>query len=153
MRDWRFAFRRASFRGAPFWVEQDGPEVGRRVAVHEISGGEIPVTEDMGRRALETRVRAYLASDYADAEGLTLEAACSTPGPSLLVLPMDPPRMMHCVACRRSRERDRGGFIAYDLFFVEAGAGALAVATGLPALRLSFSAGLGGVAAGISIGF
>lgn len=152
MRDWRRAFRRASYRGARFWVEEDGSEVGRRVAVHDISGGEFPVTEDMGRRATEARVRAYVASDLADAEGLALEAACDAPGSALLVLPMDPARTMHCLSCRRSRERDRGGFIAYELFFVEASGGALAVASGLPALRLSFDADLAGAAAGLVLG-
>ena len=48
MRAWDRAFRRASFRGVAFWVRRDGPLTGRRVAVHEISGGEDTPTEDLG---------------------------------------------------------------------------------------------------------
>lgn len=142
--------RRASFRGAPFWVEADGPEVGRRVAVHEISGGESPVTEDMGRRASTVQVAAYVAGDAADLVGLALEASCAAPGASFLILPMDPPRMMHCLSCRRSRRRDAMGYVGYDLEFVEAGQGAAVEPSGLPSLRGIFAAGVGIVAAALA---
>lgn len=150
MRDWTKTLRRASFRGVPFWVDEDGPDLGRRVAVHEISGGENPVTEDMGRRATTVYAAAYVTGDAADAVGLALEAACAAPGASLLILPMDPPRMMHCLSCRRSRRRDAMGYVGYDLEFVEAGQGASTGPLGLPALRSIFSAGAGAVAAALA---
>lgn len=150
MRDWAKAMRRASFRGVSFWVDGDGPDVGRRVAVHEISGGETVVTEDMGRRARGVTVAAYLASDRADREALTLEVACEMPGPSLLILPMDPPRLMHCLGCRRDRRKDRAGFVGYDLDFVEVGIGGVAGTGGLSALRGTFERGAGGAAAAIA---
>jgi hypothetical protein len=146
VRNWQSAFRRASFRGARFWVEDDGPEKGRRVAVHQISGGDTPVIEDMGRRAVEFSVTAYVASDLADVEGLTLEAACASFGPGLLTLPMDPAQLTICLGCRRNRSKDRNGHIGYDLSFVEAGGSGLSAATGLPALREVFSTGLAGAA-------
>ncbi|WGD31200.1 DNA circularization N-terminal domain-containing protein [Ancylobacter sp. WKF20] len=170
MRNWQKALRRASFRGVRFWVEEDGPERGRRVAVHNIAAGEAPVTEDLGRVATEYRVRAYVASDSADAEGWALEAACSAPGPSLLTLPMDPAALAHCVSCRRSRTRDQAGYVAYDLLFVEASGGAAGggitgsvsgagISVGFSGGGLSLSGGvslggglsLGGLSAGIGV--
>ncbi|MEP9378384.1 DNA circularization N-terminal domain-containing protein [Aquabacter sp. CN5-332] len=139
MRAWDRAFRRASFRGARFWVEEDGPEKGRRVGVHQISGGEAIVTQDMGRRALEVRVSAYVASDLADVEGLALEAACDAPEASMLVLPMDPGQRMHCTGCRRNRNKDRNGYIAYDLSFVVSGTMGMAGMSGLGAIRSVFA--------------
>ncbi|WAC26434.1 DNA circularization N-terminal domain-containing protein [Ancylobacter sp. SL191] len=157
MRNWQKALRRASFRGVQFWVEEDGPERGRRVAVHNIAAGEAPVTEDLGRVATEYRVRAYVASDSADAEGWALEAACSAAGPSLLTLPMDPAALAHCVSCRRSRTRDQAGYVAYDLLFVEASdsvnsaLGGASVGFSGGGLSLGGSLSLGGLSAGIGV--
>lgn len=150
MRDWKRALRRASFRGVPFWVEIDENDVGRRVAVHEISGGEAVLTEDMGRRARSVFVAAYVVGDRSDSAGRTLETACDAPGASRLALPMDPARSMHCLSCRRNRHKDRMGYIAYDLEFVEAGSGVAPAAGGLNAMRNVFDAGLATAAAALS---
>jgi prophage DNA circulation protein len=149
-RDWLTTLRRASFRGVSFHVEAEDNVVGRRVAVHDISGGEAPVTEDMGALAREFSVAAYVAGDAADRVGLTLEAACGAPGPSLLMLPMDAARLMHCVGCRRHREKDRAGYVAYDLAFVEAGAAGVASGGFLATLRTIFAAGAATAAAALS---
>lgn len=153
MRRWERAFRRASFRGVRFWVDRDSPEVGRRVAVHEVSGGNTPVTEDMGRSSAKFRVAAYVVSDLADVEGMALELACQAQGPSILILPMDPPVMVRCLNCRRDRLKDRNGHIGYDLMFVEAGGGGLSLASGLPAMRGVFSDGMGGAVAALAGAF
>lgn len=145
MRDW-FRLRQASFRGARFYVDEDGPDVGRRVAVHDISGGERPVTEDMGREATVFTVSAYVTGDEADALGHALQAACERPGPGLLTLPIDPAKRVHCRGCSRSREKDRNGYIAYRLDFVEAGSGSGGIGTALGALRDVFTAGVGALA-------
>lgn len=153
MRNWERAFRRASFRGVRFWVDEDGPESGRRVAVHEISGGNVPVIEDMGRATKRITVTAYVASDRADAEGLALEAACNGDGPGMLTLPMDPAQVVHCEGCRRSRHKDRNGIIAYDLAFIGAGGSGAAPGSALSAMRGVFSGGIGAVASAISGAF
>lgn len=148
MRAWDRAFRRASFRGARFWVAEDGPEKGRRVAVMPISGGEAVLTEDMGPAALQFRVSAYVASDLADMEGLALEAACLAAGPAPLILPMDASLSAHCLSCRRNRSRDQNGFIAYELSFMPSGGAPSLAASGLGAVRAVFAAGAS-AAAGI----
>lgn len=153
MRNWEQAFRRASFRGVRFWVDEDGPEGGRRIAVHEISGGNIPVVEDMGRATRPTTVTAYVASDLADVEGLALEAACNGDGPGLLTLPMDPAAMAYCEGCRRSRRKDRNGYIAYDLSFINAGGTGSSAGSALSALRGAFSDGLTAAASALAGAF
>ncbi len=153
MRDWARTLRKASFRGVRFWVEQNEAEGGRRVAVHNIAGGEIPVTEDLGRLATGLRVQAYVASDAADAEMWALQGVCSAPGPAMLTLPMMPAALVRCLGCTPRRERDRAGYVAFDLVFVEAGrASAAGIATGLSALRLGFGTGLAGAALALSAG-
>lgn len=144
MRDW-LKLRPASFRGVPFRVEDDGSDRGRRVAVHEISGGERPVTEDMGRIATTFSVMGYVVGDLADAAGLRLEAACDARGPARLVLPIDSGRMVHCTGCSRNREKDRSGYIAYRLDFVVAGSAGAGLGGALGALRAVFSAAIGPV--------
>lgn len=144
-RNWLAAFRDASFRGVPFKVASDSPTGGRRVAVNEISGGDNAATEDMGRAQPQFSVDAYVAGDDADRAGHALQGACDAYGPSLLVLPMDAGKMVHCLSCRRNRDRDRAGYIGYDLDFVLAGS-AGAVTGGLGALRMIFDAGLAAAA-------
>ena len=153
MRAWDLAFRRASFRGAQFWVEEDGPEKGRRIAVMPVSGGDVVLTEDMGLAPIEFRVSAYVASDRADFEGLALEAACSASGPARLVLPMDAGLSAHCTSCRRSRSKDRNGYVAYDLSFIPAGSAGVIAASGLGAVRDVFAAGVGAAASLIARDF
>ncbi len=149
-RNWLKTLRRASFRGVAFHVEGDGGLVGRRVAVHDISGGEAPVTEDMGALAREMQVQAYVAGDAADAAGQALEAACAAPGPALLVLPIDAARLMHCTGCHRRRDRDGAGYLAYDLDFVQAGMGVAADGGALAALRTVFQDAAGAAAAALA---
>lgn len=153
MRDWKNAFRRASFRGIRFWVDEDGPETGRRVAVHEISGGNVPVIEDMGRATTRISVTAYVVGDDALVFGLALESACNGDGAGLLTLPMDPAQVVHCEGCRRSRHKDKNGYIAYDLAFIGAGGSGAAPGSALSAMRGVFSGGLGAVASAISGSF
>lgn len=149
MRDWTKA-RPASFRGVGFRVMEDGPAVGRRLAVHEVSGGETAMVEDMGRRTVEISIDAYVAGDDADAAGRRLEAACATPGAGLLRLPFDPAVMAHCASCSRSRHKDRNGMISYSLDFIAAADGASGFASGLSAVKGIFDALAAAAARGLS---
>ncbi|MEL6785028.1 MAG: DNA circularization N-terminal domain-containing protein [Pseudomonadota bacterium] len=135
MTDWSKRFRRASVAGARFWVLSESPTKERRIAVHEISGGEQAVTEDMGRGNGEIVVEAYVAGDAADTEGKALEAVFDIPSPVPLTMPMDAAQTVHAQSCARSRERDRNGFIGYTLTFVPASNGAPAEASAQTAMR------------------
>jgi|OM-RGC.v1.023812305 prophage DNA circulation protein len=153
MRDWAKTLRHASFRGVPFWVDGEDPEVGRRVVAHEISGGDASLTEDMGARTKTIFVEAYVAGDLADVAGHALERACGAPGASLLILPMDAGETAHCLSCSRSRRKDRNGFIAYRLEFMKAGGAVAFTASGLGQLRTAFDAGVAAVSVLIAAQF
>ena len=122
-RDWLRTLRPASYRGVTFYVESDEIETGRRLEVHEFPHADAPYVEDLGRKANTITVNAYVVSDSADAEEKALRRACEAGGPALLSLPME--RLQaHCEGCRRSFERDRQGYVAFDLMFVREGTGA-----------------------------
>lgn len=148
-RDWT-NLRPASFGGVRFHVMEERPEVGRRVAVHEVSASERVITEDMGRRAASFFLDAYVAGDLADAAGLALEAVCTARGPNLLMLPVGAPRSVHCLACQRRRHKDKNGLMAYRLEFVEAGSAGLGFATGLSILKGIFDRGAAAAASDLS---
>lgn len=121
MRDWR-KLRPASFRGAAFRVDEEAiPKTGRRVAVHQYVKAEEHGTEDMGRLPREFRIRAYIASDNADAACQALMAACGTPGAATLVLPFFGGHQVRCTGCGPSWNREKLGYVSIDIEFVEAG--------------------------------
>ena len=120
-RDWNKAFRHASFRGVPFWVEVEEFAGGRRVSVQHVAYGERPITEDFGQAARSTPIAAYLTGDDADTKAAALNAALSAPGPGFLILPMQGARFAHATDFRQLRLRDRGGMIRFDIGFLDAG--------------------------------
>lgn len=122
-RDWPRTLRPASYGGATFYVEADDIETGRRLEVHEFPHGNEPYVEDLGRKANLITVTAYVLSDQADAEEKSLRRACESGGAKLLSLPIERLRA-HCETCRRTFERDRMGYIAFELSFVREGRGA-----------------------------
>ncbi len=132
--------RQASFRGVPFYVEKESPDgMGRQVPVHEYVSGETHDTEDLGRKAGRFKITAYLA----EAEGLALQsaliAACTAKGPGLLVLPVFGTRMVRCTDLSASHERQKVGYVGFEITFVDLGgqfAGFGGTPAGLQALAL-----------------
>jgi hypothetical protein len=57
---WRIRLRLASFKGAPFYVEQQGRSSGRRTVLHQYPKRDLPYAEDMGREALRYQITGYL---------------------------------------------------------------------------------------------
>ncbi|GJD65177.1 DNA circularization N-terminal domain-containing protein [Methylobacterium frigidaeris] len=133
MRDWRQSLMPASFRGARFLVEKDElGKVGRSIVRHRYVKSETHATEDMGRLVREYRITAYLASDTADAEKTALITACGRAGVGTLVLPLQGSDQVRCEGCSTATHKDRLGYIALELEFVEAGQDG----GGFPALAL-----------------
>ena len=122
MRNWMVTLRPASFRGVPFYVDEESlPKSGRRVAVHEYVKAEEHGTEDMGRLPREFRIQAYIANDAADSDVQALIAACSTAGPATLVLPFFGSAQVRCTGCGGKHRKDKLGYVGIDLEFTEAG--------------------------------
>jgi len=124
MRNWPHTLRPASYKGVPFFIDEEAlAKSGRFVARHSFVKAEFHATEDMGRVPREFRVSAYLASDSADTDVRAFVELCSEAGPGTLVLPMLGPALARCVSCHVKARRDKLGYVGIDLDFVEAGAG------------------------------
>lgn len=118
-RDWLSTLWPASYRGVPFFVERDSGEYGKRVQVHEYPNREAWYPEELGQRARYYRVTGYLASDSIDAELSTLVSAFTAPGGGTLALPLEGQRQAICLKVKTERRKDRHGYVAVDLEFVE----------------------------------
>jgi len=116
--DWRKRLRRATFRGAFFWVESDGIDGGRRIVVHEFPLSELPYNEDMGQQARRFELEAYVVGGQADKQAKKLIEACTAPGPATLVMPLFGSIRARCVAIRTNREKDKQGYVSFRLKFV-----------------------------------
>lgn len=149
MRDWLKAFRPASFRGVPFFVEVENAEGGRRVAVSPIAYSDLHVTEDMGGDVRRFSLSAYVAGDLADAAARSFMAALNAPGAATLVLPMGGPSLVRAPRWSFSRERSRAGYVGFEVEFIAAGATALpfAAVPGFLAIAALISSGVDLVAA------
>lgn len=122
MRDWTSTLYPASYKGVAFFIELDALDAGRRIVAHEFPHSDQPFIEDMGDGVRVWRLSAYVASDAADAEAAALVAALSSKGPGTLVLPIDGPVQARAQRpWSRRRERDRAGYIAFDLTFIREG--------------------------------
>lgn len=121
---WRKKYRQAFFRTATFLVEADMQASGRRVALHQYPKRNTPYAEDMGRSARQYKVQGYLIGPtYLDDKD-TLITALEADGPGILRLPMpyagaDVTVMVGQYSVMQMRER--GGFCAFDMEFVEYG--------------------------------
>ncbi|TJV19691.1 DNA circularization N-terminal domain-containing protein [Mesorhizobium sp.] len=145
MRDWLKAFRPASFRGVPFFVDVENAEGGRRVAVSPIAYSDLHVTEDMGGDVRHFSLSAYVAGDLADAAARSFTAALNAPGAATLVLPMSGPVLVRVPRWSLSRERARAGHVGFEIDFVSAGLPSLpfAAVPGALAIASLISAGIG----------
>lgn len=114
IRDWAKTLRKASFRGANFWVEDESFTGGKRVALHEYAGGRFTYLEEMGLATSAYEVTAYLIGDTSDAQAGRLSDAAQAAGPGRLVLPADGGRLAYVIDFRRSRSRDKAGYFAFD---------------------------------------
>ncbi len=118
---WRDRLQPASFRGAAFSVQGHEHETGRRVAVHEYPGRDRPYAEDLGRRAREFSVEAFLVgADYMAARDRLLDVL-EEAGPGVLVHPYLGRRTVSCREVRLHETAAQGGLCRLTLDFVESG--------------------------------
>lgn len=111
----------ASFRGVPFFVDSSSRSGGRRAFTHEIMGSDIPVRDDLGRKAIDFRVDGYvLGDDYVRHRNALLDALENTSGPGELIHPFYGRRRVQCgeVTVRESI-RD-GGMAVISIEFLDA---------------------------------
>lgn len=119
---WREDLRPASFRGVVFHVSATGESLGRRVQVHQYPQRDRPFAEDLGRRAREYKVTAFvLGEDYFSTRD-RLIAACEEAGSGTLIHPFYGTLEVVCTECALTQSLTDGGSAGFDLTFIEAGA-------------------------------
>lgn len=120
---WQDQLQKASFRGVEFQVEADDAAFGRRVQLHEYPQRDKPFVEDMGRKAREISLTAFLVGpEYMAARDRLLEAV-EQAGPGELVHPWYG-RLAVSIkddGCRVTHSRDEGGVCRIRLTFIESG--------------------------------
>ena len=77
----------ASFRGVPFLVDGDTLTGGRRGPTHEYPYKESPYNEDMGHKARQYKISAYVIGSDVAAQRNALIEAFETKGPGDLIHP------------------------------------------------------------------
>ncbi|MEP9397941.1 DNA circularization N-terminal domain-containing protein [Mesorhizobium sp. KR2-14] len=130
MRNWLKAFRPASFRGVPFYVDVEGASGARRLSISPIAYADQAVIEDMGRDPRQMSTRAYVVGDVADVAAIAFIEALERKGPGLLVLPMQGQISARVLDWSMDREKDRAGYVGFDITFIEEGQGAVAFQSG-----------------------
>jgi len=109
----------ASFAGVPFHIEREVTSGSRAVAIHELAGADDWVTQDRGLKASRVRLLCYVAEMAGvKPQSYALWSACES-GVGLLALPHAPPRLAWPLEWERAQERDKIGFVAFEVSFAD----------------------------------
>ena len=118
---WKDNLREASFRGVPFFYDSTGIDGGRRTQTHEFAYRDKPYTEDLGRKAQEIPIEAYvLGDDYMTARDNLLKA-CNEEGPGELIHPYYGAIQVNCQVISVRESTSEGRIARISLQFIEAG--------------------------------
>ena len=129
---WRTHLLPARFDRAQFHVEAGSQEGGRRIVTHEFPKRSYPYSEDMGRKATEFSVRGYIiqypmdtniqlySRDYTLARNI-LQERLDQGLAGTLQLPLMRPLIVVCSRYRMTEEERVGGYVTFDMTFVELG--------------------------------
>jgi prophage DNA circulation protein len=122
-RNWLQTLWAASYKGFPFYFERNEIEGGLDIVVHEFPNSDVNFNEDVGESARYYSGTAYVTGDTADSQAVNFIAALVSHGPGLLVLPTDGPITVRAMRpFKRIVEKDRLGYIAFEVRFVREGA-------------------------------
>lgn len=116
--------REASFRGVAFEVESADESGGRRLARHEYPLRDVPYAEDLGRKAGEWSIEAFIVQgrkyDYAQARD-ALRDALRERGPGTLIHPTLGDITVAVDSYRLKESTREGGYCTFSISFVEPG--------------------------------
>jgi hypothetical protein len=119
---WRLQLLPATFNGVVFHVEHQGRSGGRRVVLHEYPKRNTPYAEDMGRSAFRYQVTGYLIGPSYNVTKRALISALDNSEGGVLVDPyLAEPLNCICERYTVSETRERGGYCAFEMSFVELG--------------------------------
>jgi prophage DNA circulation protein len=117
----RAALRPASFRGLAFHVEASTGRDGRRLAVHEYPGRDLPHVEDLGRSSRRLALTAHVVGADWAARRDALVDACAREGAGLLVHPTLGQLQVRAENVSWSERADELGICRIEIEFVEDG--------------------------------
>ncbi len=121
-RDWLKTLWAASYKGVPFYFEEDREKGGRDNVKNVFPHRDPPFIEDMGESLRFYSGAAYVHGDNADQLAAALKAVLASYGAGTLVVPYFGAVTVHCEEFERKTERDKLGYVAFDVKFVRAGA-------------------------------
>lgn len=120
---WRMRLQPASYAGIVFHVEQQGRSSGRRVVLHEYPKRDNPYAEDMGRSAIRYHMTGYLIGpDYHVRKKALINELENSAGADLVDPYLAEPKKCICERYSVTESRERGGYCAFEMGFVEIGA-------------------------------
>lgn len=118
---WRDQMQKASFRGVPFHVLGTDGQIGRRNVIHEYPLRDLPYAEDLGRKAREFSIEAFvLGDDYMTARDRLIDAL-EAAGSGELVHPYRGRSQVVVTAARVSESSNEGGMARFQITFTESG--------------------------------
>lgn len=129
-RDWLKTLWSASYKGVPFYFESDEEEGGRDQVVHVFPHRDDPFVEDMGEAPRYFSGTAYVHGDDADAQAVRFAETLATRGAGTLTVPIRGPILVQAMPYKRRHERDRLGYVAFEVKFVREGAFSAIVSIG-----------------------
>ncbi|TWC57610.1 prophage DNA circulation protein [Pseudomonas sp. SJZ080] len=118
---WRDELQPASFRGVPFWVDDDSAPAGRRTQLHEYPQRNKPKVEDLGEKTRIIQWAGFVIGDDCFFQRDNLLHALNQPGEGILVHPWFGQMTVTATDCNVSHRRRDGGMVMFDLTFIEAG--------------------------------
>lgn len=119
-RNW-LALPLASYKGFPFWFERDDEDGGLAIVVHEFPNSDTTFNEDLGESARYFSGNAYVTGDDADTQAAAFIQILVSHGPGVLVIPTRGAITVRAKTFKRTSDKDRNGYIAFEVKFVREG--------------------------------
>jgi prophage DNA circulation protein len=119
---WRLRLIPAQFAGVTYHVEQQARQGGRRVVLHEYPKKDTPYAESMGRQAMRYQVTGYLIGpNYDQTKRQLINVLENSDGGQLVDPYLATPKLCICERYSVTEIRERGGYCAFEMSFVEVG--------------------------------
>lgn len=121
MNPWQERMATARFGSVEFKTDSHEAKFGRRLAMHEFPGSDLPLVEDLGEKAREWRLNAYfIGPNYDEARDTFLEVL-NTQGADWLTHPWLGRLWARARSWSVSESNDKGGYCTIGVDFVHGG--------------------------------
>ena len=118
---WRDTLQTAHFRGVPFGVQEAHGSGGRRIKTHEYPQRDQPFSEDLGRKARETKLIGYVVGTNYHTDRNRLIRALEQNGPGILNHPLRGELNVVVKSYTVKESKDTGGMAEFNMTFIERG--------------------------------